>query len=148
VHFAAKRELARAFPLRRLLRSFGVYFVERADAAQGVEDTREIAAAVARGETVGFFPEGTFTRAPGLADFRLGAFVVSAEAGVALVPIVLRGTRSLLRDQRWLPLRHPVSVSVLPAVMPDGRDWAAAVKLRDEVRATILRHCGEPDLGH
>jgi hypothetical protein len=31
-------------------------------------------------------------------------------------------------------------------VAPDGEDWAAAVRLRDRVRADILRHCGEPDL--
>jgi len=31
-------------------------------------------------------------------------------------------------------------------VAPDGDDWNAAVRLRDRVRADILRHCGEPDL--
>jgi hypothetical protein len=25
-------------------------------------------------------------------------------------------------------------------------DWSAAVRLRDRVRAEILKHCGEPDL--
>ena len=27
-----------------------------------------------------------------------------------------------------------------------GSDWAATLKLRDGVRAAILKHCGEPDL--
>jgi len=31
-------------------------------------------------------------------------------------------------------------------VAPDGTDWAAALRLRDRVRAEILQHCGEPDL--
>jgi hypothetical protein len=31
-------------------------------------------------------------------------------------------------------------------IAPQGRDWAAAVKLRDAARSEILRHCGEPDL--
>jgi hypothetical protein len=31
-------------------------------------------------------------------------------------------------------------------VTAEGADWAAAVKLRDAVRAEVLRHCGEPDL--
>jgi acyl carrier protein len=148
VHFAAKREFARmplfGFTLRRL----GTYFVERVDAARGVEDTHELAAAVGRGESVVFFPEGTFSRAPGLAAFRLGAFVVSAEADVPVVPIVLRGTRSVLRDHRWLPIRYPVAVSVQPPIMPAGRGWSAAVRLRDQVRDVILRQCGEPDLMH
>jgi hypothetical protein len=29
---------------------------------------------------------------------------------------------------------------------PDGDDWAAAIRLRDRVRAEILQSCGEPDL--
>jgi acyl carrier protein len=146
VHFAAKAEFARTPLLGYVLRSLGAYFVERVDAARGVEDTRELAAALRRGARIVMFPEGTFSRAPGLAPFRLGAFVASAEVDVPIVPIVLRGTRSLLREHRWLPIRHPVEVSILPAVMPAGRDWSAAVRLRDQVRNAMLRVCGEPDL--
>lgn len=110
VHFAAKREFARIPLLGFVLRRLGTYFVERVDPARGVEDTRELAAAVGRGESVVFFPEGTFSHAPGLTAFRLGAFVVSAEADVPVVPIVLHGTRSVLREHRWPPIRVPVAV--------------------------------------
>jgi hypothetical protein len=65
---------------------------------------------------------------------------------VAVIPVVLRGTRSVLRDTQCLPARHPVTVTVLPAMTPDGSDWSAAVRLRDAVRAAMLPHCGEPDL--
>ncbi len=146
VHFAAKREFARAPLLGFVLRRLGTYFVERVDPAGGVEDTRELAAAAERGETVVFFPEGTFTRVPGLAAFRLGAFAVSSAADVPIVPVVLRGTRSVLREHRWLPIRGSVAVSVQPPIMPVGKDWSAAVRLRDRVRDVMLRHCGEPDL--
>jgi hypothetical protein len=37
-------------------------------------------------------------------------------------------------------------VEVGPPVRPDGTDWAAAIRLRDAVRAGILARCGEPDL--
>lgn len=146
VHFAAKREFARMPVLGFVLRRLGTYFVERVDPARGVEDTRELAAAAGRGETVVFFPEGAFSRAPGLTAFRLGAFVVSAETGAPVVPIVLHGTRSVLREHRWFPSRVPIVVSVQPPVLPTGRDWSAAVRLRDQVRGVVLRYCGEPDL--
>jgi 1-acyl-sn-glycerol-3-phosphate acyltransferase len=146
VHFAAKREFARMPLFGFVLRRLGTYFVERAGPGHGVEDTRELAAAVERGETVVLFPEGTFSRTPGLAAFHLGAFVVSAETNVPVVPIVLRGTRSVLRDQRWLPIRGPVEVSVQPPIRAAGRDWSAAVDLRSRVREIMLRHCAEPDL--
>ncbi|HEX8009768.1 MAG TPA: AMP-binding protein [Casimicrobiaceae bacterium] len=146
VHFAAKREFERVPLVGFALRRLGAYFVERIDPVRGVEDTRELAAAVRRGETVVFFPEGTFSRAPGLAAFRLGAFAVGAETDTPIVPIVLRGTRSVLREQRWLPVRYPVEISIQPPVAPAGHDWSAAVKLRDRVRDIMLRRCEEPDL--
>jgi 1-acyl-sn-glycerol-3-phosphate acyltransferase len=132
--------------LGRALRHLGTHFVDRVDSAGGIEDTRELATAVERGERIISFPEGTFSRAPGLARFHLGAFAVSAATGAPVVPTVLRGTRSVLRDTQWLPIRHPITVSVLPVVMPDGADWSASMRLRDAVRACMLHHCGEPDL--
>jgi acyl carrier protein len=146
VRFTAKREFVRAPVLGWMLRGIGTHFVERSNATRGVEDTRELFAALRRGETLVVFPEGTFTRAPGLASFRLGAFALSAEAQAPVVPIVLRGTRSLLRERRWLPVRHPIEVRVLPPMLADGRDWSAAVRLRDRVRQAMLATCGEPDL--
>jgi len=32
-------------------------------------------------------------------------------------------------------------------IAPTGTDFAAIVQLRDRVRAAVLPHCGEPDLG-
>ncbi len=145
-HFVAKRAFERAPLLGWLMRRLGAHFVERVDPSRGVEDTRDVATAVGRGETAVFFPEGTFSRAPGLAAFHLGAFVVSAETGAPVLPIVLRGTRSVLREHRWLPVRYPVEVSIQPPIAPSGRDWSSAVALRDRVREVVLRHCGEPDL--
>ena len=146
VHFAAKREFARVPLIGFVLRRLGACFVERVDPAGGVEDTRELADVVHRGEAVAFFPEGTFSRRPGLAAFRLGAFAVSAATGAPVVPVVLRGTRSVLREHRWLPTRHAVRVELQPPLIPDGRDWSAAVRLRDRVREVMLRRCAEPDL--
>jgi 1-acyl-sn-glycerol-3-phosphate acyltransferase len=129
-----------------VLRRLGTHFVERIDPAGGIDDTRELEDAARRGQAVVWFPEGTFSRAPGLAAFHLGPFAVSAAAGVPVVPVVLRGTRSVLREHRWLPVRHPVVVSVQAPIVADGRDWSAAVRLRDRAREVVLRHCGEPDL--
>jgi len=146
VHFAAKREFRPVPVIGFALRRLGVYFVERIDPAGGIEDTRELTAAAERGKTVAFFPEGMFSRAPGLRAFRLGAFVVAAESGAPVVPIVLRGTRSALREGRWMLVRYPIEVSVEPPIAPQGSGWSSAVQLRDRVREVMLARCAEPDL--
>jgi 1-acyl-sn-glycerol-3-phosphate acyltransferase len=144
--FVAKRELTARVVARVFLRHIGAEFVERFELARGVEDARQAARAARRGKTLVFFPEGTFTRTPGLLPFHMGAFVAAAEADVPLVPVAIRGTRSILRSDQWFPRRGTISVTIGAPLAPEGTDWSAAIKLRDAARAEILRHCGEPDL--
>jgi len=144
--FAAKEEFERNPVTRIAFAKAGAFFVERFDAGRGVEDTRELSRLVQGGAALAIFPEGTFTRTPGLRPFRMGAFVIAAEAGVPVVPVAFRGTRSMLRADGWVFHRRPLRVVFGEPIHPQGRDWSAAVKLRDAARAEILRYCGEPDL--
>jgi 1-acyl-sn-glycerol-3-phosphate acyltransferase len=121
-------------------------FVERFDVQKSAEDAGVMVAAARRGVSLILFPEGTFRHRSGLLPFRTGAFQVAAQAGIPVVPVGLRGTRSLLRDSTWYLRRSAVTVTFGEPIMPDGADWAAAVRLRDRARAEILKTCGEPDL--
>jgi len=144
--FIAKGELrARLIP-RLYLTHLGAEFVERFDLQRGVADARRLAQVARAGRALAFFPEGTFERMPGLAPFHMGAFVAAAEAGVAVVPVTIRGTRSILRPDHWFPRRGTISVTIGRPILPGAADWTAALQLRDAARAEILRHCGEPDL--
>ncbi|MBS0337549.1 MAG: AMP-binding protein [Proteobacteria bacterium] len=145
--FVAKREFQDNFLMRALLSGFGTQFIERFDVAKSAEHANELGEAAKRGISLIVFPEGTLTRNTGLMDFRTGAFQAAAQAGIPVVPVALRGVRSVLRDGTWYLRRGAVSVTIGAPVTAEGRDWAAAIKLRDAVRAAILRSCGEPDLG-
>lgn len=145
--FIAKRELLDHWVPRIYLQSIGTAFVDRQDAQRGIEDTRQFVEGARGGQSLVVFPEGTFRRMPGLLPFRMGAFVIAAQAGVPIVPVTIRGTRSALRDGQWTFRRSRVSVSFSAPVAPAGSDWSAAIALRDATRAEILRHLGEPDLG-
>ena len=63
-----------------------------------------------------------------------------------VVPVTIRGTRSILRAGKWLFHRGAISVTFSAPIEPVGNDWNAAIQLRDAARAEILRLCGEPDL--
>jgi 1-acyl-sn-glycerol-3-phosphate acyltransferase len=142
----AKRELARVSVARFFLRRLGTEFVERFDAKRSVEDTGKLVEAARRGRSLVVFPEGTFGRATGVRPFRMGAFVVAAQTGTPVVPVALRGTRSILRDGSWFPRRGAVSVVIGEPLVPQGLDWAAALELREATRKHILQWSGEPDL--
>lgn len=145
VSFVAKVELARRPLLRRLFERMSARFVERFDASQGVEDLEALAAFATRPPPLLFFAEGTFRDEPGLQAFRLGAFRIAARLGLPLVPVAIAGSRTVLRGAHWRARRGPLAVTVCAPIDPAGEDWNAVLALRDEVRAAILAHCGEPD---
>jgi len=147
IAFVAKREL-KSNPLARIaLERLGTLFVERFDAQRSAEDGARLPAALGPGEVVGFFPEGTFRDQPGLLDFRMGAFLAAAGAGVPVLPLALRGTRALMAGSGLFPRPGRISVAIGEPLEPAGRDWEAAVGLRRATRAFILAHCDEPDAG-
>jgi 1-acyl-sn-glycerol-3-phosphate acyltransferase len=150
VGFVAKRELAGPAVTRLFLDKLGVHFVERFDKERSLEDARTVAGSLREGNPLGYFPEGTLHRMPGLLPFQLGAFAAAVDAGVAVVPVVIRGTRSILRGSSWFARRGRVQVEIFDPVRPAGDEttstWEHAVHLRDIVRGQMLRHCGEPDL--
>jgi len=144
--FVAKRELAGQAVAGPFLRALGTLFVERGDPEGGVEDLHTALASAQAGRRLIFFPEGTFTRAPGLLPFRLGAFSIAARLRLSIVPVVLSGTRSILRGDQWMPRRGSATVEVCDAIRPEAEDFAAVVRLRDAARAAILARCGEPEM--
>jgi 1-acyl-sn-glycerol-3-phosphate acyltransferase len=144
--FVAKRELGDQFIPGAYLTHLGARFVERYDSRQGIESAEELVRVLQQGSSAIFFPEGTFTRVPGLRSFRMGAFVAAARADVPVIPVTLRGTRSILRADHWFPRRGAIAVTFGPPIQPQGPDWAAALQVRDLVRGDILQRCGEPDV--
>ncbi|MHC1743803.1 MAG: AMP-binding protein [Syntrophobacteraceae bacterium] len=155
VSFVAKGELERKTSTRLPLNRLGVHFVERFDREKSIEDARRIGERRGEERPLVFFAEGTFTRVPGLLPFHMGAFLTAAEGGKAVVPIAIRGTRSILRSQSWFPRRGAIRISIGEAIDPreataaaSGNAWAIALELRERTRAFILSHCGEPDLIH
>lgn len=143
--YVAKQELLHkplaAIPLRRL----GSAFVERFDSARGAEDTRALEERLRAGESMVFFPEGTFKREPGLLPFRMGAFMLAARTGAPVLPVSLIGTRTLLRGEAWRPHYSVLKVCIEKPISSVGEDWPAALQLRDRARRQILAQLDEPD---
>ena len=143
--FVAKRELAGQWIAGRFLRKLGARFVERFDLQRSAADTGHLAEALEAGQPLVFFPEGTFTREPGLRTFHMGAFVLAARTGVPLLPVAIRGTRRVLRDGQWFPRYGAIHVNVCSPLLAQGPDWTAAIKLRDTTIAMLLEHLDESE---
>jgi acyl carrier protein len=144
--FVAKRELAVQWIAGPFLRRLGTQFTERAMAQAGAEDAEAFKQLAHGGQQLVIFPEATFYRMPGLLPFRLGAFSISCAIASPVLPVVIRGTRSILRGEQWFPRHGDVSIEVLDPQMPGGTDFSAAAELKERVRAAMLASSGEPDM--
>jgi len=146
IHFIVKGELARILPARLLLQRFGVEFVDRFNSNKAASDVNRITRKSEAGQTIVFFPEGTFTSFPGLQPFRMGAFVTAVRTRVPVTPVAIRGARNIIRGDNWFPRRGSIDVTVRPPITPSGAGWQVALDLRDAARVEIAGYCGEPDL--
>jgi 1-acyl-sn-glycerol-3-phosphate acyltransferase len=144
--FVIKREMNSVPLAGLLLRKLGSEFVERFNRQQVAADARRVLRNASNGNSLVFFPEGTFTRTPGLLKFHTGAFVMAVRAGCPLVPAVVRGTRRALSPLGGLPRAGEIEITILPPIEPPAASGTAAGELRDRARAAILHELGEPDL--
>jgi len=145
--FVIKREMSGVPLAGTALRLLGSEFVERNHRTRSSADARRLLQRAAHGQSLVFFPEGTFDTRPGIHKFHTGAFASAARAGCPVVPAVLRGTRRALWPGGSLPRPGPVELEVLtPIVPPAGAAGEAVPALRDAARAAILAALGEPDL--
>ena len=148
--FIAKKELKGFRLLRLYLDRIKTIYVDRFDRKQGLADAEYAIKAALDGQSLLFYPEGTCQRMPGLLPFRMGAFLTAVESGLPIVPVAIRGTRTLLRPESWFI--HPVSIHAVfgkPIPVKQGGDkWQKAIQLRDVARQHILRHCREADLSN
>ena len=142
----AKRELEQQLVAGTMLRRLAIPFVERYDVSASVTDAATLSALAQTGRLLVFFPEGTFTRRAGLSGFYLGAFKIAAELSLPVLPGVIRGTRTMLRSDQWFPRHSAITIEIGDPILPSGADFQSAIRLRDQVRQSMLPRCGEPDI--
>lgn len=146
--FVIKKEMVRVPLAGLLLRRIGSEFVDRVNRHSGAVDTRRLLRAASRGQSLAFFPEGTFTEQAGLARFHSGAFIIAARTAMPVVPVVIRGARHNLPAGTLLPRPGRIEVEVLGVLpVPQNLEVGAAAEwLKEAARPLILAALGEPDL--
>lgn len=127
------------------LTRMGVIYVNRRDARAGARITRALMHKLDAGEPLAIFAEGTFKPEPGLLPFKVGAFLMAARCGVAVVPTAIRGSRRLYGGGRWLPRWSSLEIEIGRPILPTGEDRNAALALRAAARAAVLELSGEHD---
>ena len=120
----------------RFRERLGAQFVERFNRHKGGVDTRRVLKLAATGQSLVFFPEGTFTEIRQIGKFLGGAFTTAARSDMPVVAMAIHGTRAVLPPGGLAVHRLPIRVEILEVL--------AANEARQRSRELIARAVGEP----
>jgi 1-acyl-sn-glycerol-3-phosphate acyltransferase len=134
--FVIKKEMVRVPLAGLLLRRLGSQFVERFNRHKGGVDARRVLKLAATGQSLVFFPEGTFNEIRQVGKFLGGAFTTAARSDMPVVAVAIHGTRAVLPPGGLGIRRSAIRVEILEVLT------ASDAKLRS--RELIARALGEP----
>ena len=119
-----KQELKKNPIFGPLMTLAGTVFIDRFHHEKAIQALRPAIDALRHGLSLAIAPEGTRSTTPHPGPFKKGAFFMAMEAGVPIVPIVLRNTLDAL-PKNWLVVRPTtIDVDVLPPI--ETRNWQRA----------------------
>jgi putative phosphoserine phosphatase/1-acylglycerol-3-phosphate O-acyltransferase len=98
-----------------------VAFVDRTNTEEAKKALEPAVKALREGRSLAMAPEGTRSATPRLGPFKKGAFHVAMQAGVPIVPIVIRNAGELMPSHGVLISSGRLDVAVLPPIPTD--DW-------------------------
>jgi 1-acyl-sn-glycerol-3-phosphate acyltransferase len=134
IRFMGKAELWKYGWSAKFLSALGGFPVDRAGADRAAMRAAE--AALAGGEPLGMFPEGTRRSGPVVEDLHNGVAFVAARRGVPIVPIGIGGSERILARGRKLPRLTKVVVVVGEPIDPPERPPGASVRRADVAALT------------
>jgi 1-acyl-sn-glycerol-3-phosphate acyltransferase len=134
--FVIKKEMVRVPLASLLLRRLGSEFVERFDRHKGASDARRVLRLAATGQSLVFFPEGTFDDRRQIGRFLGGAFTTAERSNMPLVAVAIHGTRDVMPPGGVTIHRRAIRVEILTVLEPEGA--------RQRSRELIAEAVGEP----
>ena len=103
-----------------LLRRLGSEFVERFNRHQGASDARRVMRVAATGQSLVFFPEGTFDERRQIGRFLGGAFTIAERSAMPVVAVAVHGTREVMPPGGVMIYRRPIRFEILTVLDPVG----------------------------
>lgn len=102
------------------MRGSGHIEITRTDKEKDRRTLDQLALLVREGASIVMFPEGTRTRDGTIGPFKYGAFHVSCQSGIPILPVTIRGSFEKMRKGKLLPVPGTIEVIFHPPIHPSG----------------------------
>lgn len=139
-----KQEIKKLPVLGKVLEFGGIVYIDRGNSASAIDAMTPLVDAMRNeGKSVVLAPEGTRTISPKLGPFKKGAFHLAMQAGVPIVPIVIRNAGDVAPKGDFVFRAATVEVEVLEPVDTSTWDVSTIDQHVDEVRGLFLQALGQ-----
>ncbi len=143
--YVMKKELGRVPVFGYACKSYGHIFIDRSNRKKAIESINKAAMRIRPGHCVLFYPEGSRSRTGELQPFRKGAFRLSLNTGMPVLPVSLVGTREIQPPDTWRLMPGTIRMKAHPPIEPDGFQGEEGIKaMMDQAWNTI--HSGMEEL--
>ncbi len=139
-----KKEIRNMPLIGRVLEFSGVVLIDRHDTEKAIQTMKSLVdTMMVEGKSVCMSPEGTRSVTPKLAPFKKGAFHLAMQAGVPIVPIVIRNSSDIMPKGEMIYRPATVQVEVLPPIPTDSWSVETIDEHVEEVRDLYLTALGQ-----
>jgi 1-acyl-sn-glycerol-3-phosphate acyltransferase len=134
----AKAELFKIPIFGRGMQGCGYISIDRSNRKSAFKSLAKAAGTIREGTSVLIFPEGTRTRDGHIKNFKKGGFVLAVDAGVPIVPIIIRGTYSIMPRTRWQIQPGPVVMEIHRPIETSDYERKTKDDLMERVRNAMI----------
>jgi 1-acyl-sn-glycerol-3-phosphate acyltransferase len=137
--FVAKKELESIPFFGTAWKAAGHISIDRSDRQKAIQSLRVAAEKMHRDHTtVIIFAEGTRSRSGELMPFKKGAFVLAQQAGVPIVPVVIRGSDRIQKPNSLRITPNPVHLHFCAPILTAEFEEERVDALMDAVRSRMV----------
>ena len=135
----AKAELFRIPVFGRAMLGAGYIKINRFNQKSAFKSISTAARRLKDGVSVMIFPEGTRSRDGSIQKFKKGGFVMAIESGVPIIPVILKGTWSIMAKSSLRINRGDVEMEIAEPINTTGYLMETKEELMDRVRTVICQ---------
>ena len=121
--------------------------VERGGTKQTREVARQFRDRIDRGISILGFPEGRRTQNGRILPFRSGLFRMSRDAGVPVVPLMVKGLWAVLPKREWIVRPGEIEIYVGPQIQTEGMDDKRLNTLAKQMQVLTADYVERGELG-
>ncbi len=137
--WVAKQELRKLPFVGFALDKMGHIFIDRSNRQEAIHSLDAARNKIRNGISVLFFPEGTRTKTGEMGAFKKGAFKMTLDLDLPVLPVSIIGTRDIMPTKSFYIRPGKVKMIIHPAIEiePYKNDGNEVIKLMTETRAVI-----------